>query len=137
MENHTSQGAEDEGIDVRKLAKAIRFAFAVIVLFLTGLCLRSSLAIEGFGRIFKDMLGNKPLPSLTTSILAAQPALVDLNVLMLMLVLAACFLRNPVRSFYALGILALIGLVELVLLYHGLTGVLFQIIEAMGADSAV
>ena len=55
--------------DFLAIAKAIRFAFGIIVLILCFLNLKATLSIGRFDQLFMDMLGRRPLPTLTVFVL--------------------------------------------------------------------
>ena len=131
--NEAQQIPQQDVIDVRRLACAIRFALVAIVLGLSYLSLRSSLSIAGFQQIFADMLGGKPLPTLTQFVLSAQPVLVAVSVLVPVVAIATLFMRAVIRSFYIIGALGFVTIAQFIMLYHGLSAPLTQIISAMGA----
>lgn len=119
-------------IDIRQLARAIRFALVAIVLGLSYFSFRASFSIENFGLIFKDLLGGKPLPVLTQFILSAAPVFVAVSILVPIVAAGSLFLRSVIGSFYLIGALAIVTLVQFITLYHGLSAPLAQIITAMG-----
>jgi hypothetical protein len=121
------------GIDVLKLARAIRFALVSIVLGLSYLSLRSSLSIGPFERIFHDMLGGKPLPFITQVVIYARPLIVAVSVLVPIITFATLFFRNLIASFYTIGILGFVTIVQFIMCYCGLIAPLTAVIKAMGA----
>ncbi len=133
--NEEKKATPPELIDVWQLARAIRFAMVAMVLPLSYLSLRSSLSVATFGAVFHDMLGGKPLPALTQFVFAISPVLIGFAFLAPILALATLFLRKVVLSFYILGVLGFLTVVEFILLYHGLSAPLFEIIKAMGGNS--
>lgn len=105
-----------EVINVWQLARAIRFALVVIVLGLSYLSFRSSFAIDGFSQIFTDMLSGRPLPRLTVIVIGARSLFVAVSILVPLAALGTLFLRNLVRSFYFIGALGLVTLVQFIIL---------------------
>ena len=135
--NEAEQIPQQDAIDVRQLARAIRFALVAIVLGLSYLSLRSSLSIGSFELIFRDMLGGKPLPALTQFVLSARPLFVAVSVLVPIAALATLFLRSVIGSFYLIGALGFVTIAQFITLYHGLSAPLTQIISAMsGTDTS-
>ena len=130
--NPAEPPALPEAIDVRELALAIRFVLVSVVLVLSLLSLGASLSIERFGQIFNDMLNGRPLPILTVLVLRARLIFVALGVLVPVAAVATVFLRNVIRSFYLLGTLAFVAMVQLITVYYGMSAPLLQIIRAMG-----
>jgi hypothetical protein len=64
-----------------RVAYAIRFAIGIIVLGLCYFNLRTTINIGHFSSIFRDMLGTKPLPPLTTFVLRNHTLLFLLSIL--------------------------------------------------------
>jgi hypothetical protein len=131
--NKAEQNPQQDAIDSRQLARAIRFALVAIVLGLSYLSIRSSLSIGGFSHIFADMLGGRPLPALTQFVLGARPFFVAVSVLVPIVAVATLFLRRVVSSFYIIGTLAFITIAQFATLYHGLSAPLTQIISGMSS----
>ena len=124
-----------DAIDVQQLACAIRFALVSIVVGLSYLSLRSSLAIQDFSLIFADMLGGRPLPALTAFVIGARPLFVTVSILVPVVAIATLFLRGVVGSFYIIGVLGFVTIAQFITLYHSLSAPLTQIIRAMGSDT--
>jgi hypothetical protein len=126
----------EDPIDIRQLARAIRFALVAIVLGLSYFGIRASLSIVHFAEVFKDMLGSHPLPDLTVFVIQMRLPFVAVSFAIPLLTLGSLLWRNLVGSFYLLGCLGLLGLVEFVVLYHGLSAPLFTIIQQMGGNGS-
>jgi hypothetical protein len=131
--NEAEQTPQPDALDVRQIARAIRFALVAIVLGLSYLSIRSSLSIGNFELIFRDMLGGKPLPSLTQFVLSARPLFVAVSILVPLVAVATLFLRGVIASFYIIGVLVCVTVVQCITIYHGLLAPLTQIIRAMGS----
>jgi hypothetical protein len=133
--NEAKQVPQLDAIDVRQLARAVRFALVAIVLGLSYLSLRSSLSIGSFEVIFRDMFGGKPLPTLTQFVLSARLLFVAVSILVPIAAVATLFLRDVIRSVYLIGTLGFVTIAQFITLYHGLSAPLTQIISAMsGTD---
>lgn len=128
--NEIEQKQIRNGVDVPQLARAIRFAFVIIILCLSYVNIRSSLGIDRFDLAFKDMVGH-PLPPLAAFIVGARDDLLVISLLVPLCVIGALFLRDLVRSFYVIGALALVSLIESALIYHLLFTAVVQIIAAL------
>lgn len=131
--NDTEQKSATSEIDVARLARAIRFAFATIVLTISFFSVRTSLSIGSFLAIFKDMLSGRPLPVLTVFIIDFKEWIILFSLLLPLCVIGTLFLRNLARSFYILGVLALVTIIEFVLLSYGLCAPLFQVMKNLTA----
>jgi len=131
--NDTEQKQTTNEIDVAKLARAIRFAFATIVFVLSCFSVNSSLYIGNFHAIFRDMFTGKPLPLLTEFMLGAEQWIILFSILLPLGVIGTLFLRNLARSFYILGALALVTIVEMAVLSYGLWLPFVEIIKNLQA----
>jgi type II secretory pathway component PulF len=118
-------------LDVLQLAKAIRFAFAMFIVCIGYFSIRSSLSIPGFEQIFKDMLGGKQLPPSTALLIHASSIVVAVSFLVPLCAIVSLFNRDLIKSFYLLGTLAIITLVEFVWISHALFAPLMMIISSM------
>ena len=132
--NEAKQIPQPDALDVRQIARAIRFALVAIVLGLSYLSIRSSLSIGNFELIFRDMLGGKPLPRLTQFVLSARPLFVAVSILVPLVAVATLFLRGVTASFYIIGVLVFVTVVQCITIYHGLLAPLTQIISAMSSS---
>ena len=119
--NEAKQIPQPDALDVRQIARAIRFALVAIVLGLSYL-------------IFRDMLGGKPLPRLTQFVLSARPLFVAVSILVPLVAVATLFLRGVTASFYIIGMLVCVTVVQCITIYHGLLAPLTQIISAMSSS---
>lgn len=129
--SHLQPSFQQEPIDVRQLARAIRFALVAIVLSVSYFGLRSSLSIGQFGAIFNDMLAGRPLPAITVFVLKAKLAFVAVSILLPTAAVATLFQRRVVASFYVIGGLSVLAIVQFVVLYHALSAPLVEVIKGM------
>ena len=129
--NEAEQIPQQDAIDVRQLALAIRFTLVSIVLGLSYVSLQSSLSIGTFRLIFADMLGDRPLPTLTQFVLGARPLFVAVSVIVPIVAIATLFLRGLVGSFYIIGVFGLVAIAQFITLYHGLSAPIFEILRLM------
>jgi hypothetical protein len=131
LEPHPPQGP----IDVLQLARAMRFALVFLVVGLSYFSVRASLAIGNFAAIFRDMLGNRPLPPFTIFVLGFRDEFIAVSIFVPLAVIGTLFSRRFVWSFYIIGTLGIITLVEFIILYHGLSAPLGEIITSMGGQA--
>ena len=122
-------------IDVPQLARAIRFTLVTMVLGLSFLNIRSSLAIGNFQQIFADMLNGHPLPALTVFVITARHVFVAVSVLVPIAAIATLFLRGVVRSIYIVAVLGFIIIVQFITLWFGLSAPLANVIISMGGTA--
>jgi hypothetical protein len=113
------------------VARAIRFALVCILVAFSLLNIRSALSINKFGTIFRDMLGNKPLPELTTFVVSSPTLFALLSFAVPICAVAMLFSPRFVRSFYVLGVLAVVIIAELLVLYHALMAPMGQIMSGL------
>ena len=125
----------EDSIDIRQLARAIRFALVALVLGLSYFGIRASLSVPEFENIFKDMLGGThPLPVLTSFVIQMRLPIIAVSFAIPLVALGSLLWRNLVSSFYLLGCLGLLALLEAIVLYHGLAAPLGMIIEQLGGN---
>ncbi len=79
------------------------------------------------------MLGGRPLPVITVFILNAEAAFVTVSVLVPIIAMGTLFLRGLVCSFYIIGGLGLVTIVQFITLYEGLSAPFSTIVSAMGS----
>jgi hypothetical protein len=120
--------------EISEVTRAVRFAIAVILFGLSYVSIRvSCFGIGDFEQVLTGMgMTNKTLPALTTFIIAARPELIFVSVIVPLAALACFWDRNVTRSIYNLGRLILLTIVQLILLYHGMSGPLVKLISTMG-----
>jgi hypothetical protein len=119
-------------IDVRRLANAVRlFAFAIVM----GLSLFNFTIVRSISRfetMFGDMLGGKPLPLVTQLVIEGKLVLLLVAGLFPAFALWALLSPRVVPAIYALGIAALIALLEAGVVFLVLFLPLVEIMKQMG-----
>jgi hypothetical protein len=124
--------APAQEISLQSLARATRFALAMIVMALAYFPFRFSLGISKFERIFEDMLGaGSQLPIVTTFVLNAAPAVIAISAAILVVPIAVLFMRNIPRALYILGALAIVAVVNCAVVFVALISPLMEIIKRM------
>lgn len=113
-------------------ARAVRFGFAAVVLGMSYPNIRCALGIYRFELIFRDMLGGKPLPVITTFVIQAQPVLLGLSILIPLAAIILIFAGRLSRSIYVCGGLILAVFFQLFFTWQALSEPLFDIVRAMG-----
>ena len=117
--------------EVYRLARSIRFAFVSIVLGLAYLNIRSSLSIFAFRQIFRDMLNGKALPVLTEFVISGSTLLIVLSLLIPLVAIGTLFSSRLISSFYLLGVLALLIMIQFITLFYAFSAPLSQIVSSM------
>ena len=117
--------------EIYRLARSIRFAFVSIVLGLAYLNIRSSLSIFAFRQIFRDMLNGKTLPVLTEFVFSSGTVLIVLSLLIPLFAIGTLFSNRLILSFYFLGVLSLLIMVQFITLFYAFSGPLSQIASSM------
>jgi hypothetical protein len=121
--------------EIAAVARAIRFALVCILLGLCLLNIYAELSFYDFSLIHRNMLGGPPLPALTVFVLQSRILFTSLSVIVPFCGVLTLFSRELIRSFYALGLLALLTFIELVTLYCALDLPLVRIIQEMGGNA--
>ena len=123
---------QDEGIDIRQLANAIRLVFFVVVLGMASVTLFICQSIDRFETIYRDMLGGRPLPLLTTLVLSGRPFLLALSLTIPAAAIGTLFTRRVVLSIYVLAALGFLAVAVAGLVFPSLFLPLLEIIKQMG-----
>jgi len=126
--NNTSPEGGSQSVSV---ARAVRFGFATVVLGLSYPNIQCARRLHAFEQVFRDMLGDKPLPAVTTFILHAQPALLGLSILFPILAVVLVFIPRLAQSIYVSGVLILLTFFQLFFTWHAVSEPLFSIIQGM------
>ena len=129
--NEAEQTPQQDAIDIRQLARAIRFALVSIVLGLSYLCLSCSLSIDSFESIFHGIANNPHLPILTQFVISARLLFVAVNILVSVAAIVTLFLRGFVTSFYIIGVLGFVIIAQFITLYYAVIAPFNMIIGAM------
>lgn len=130
--NDSPPDSSSTAFDPVQFARATRFAFVAVVLCVSYFSMRSSLAIADFERIYRDMLGGKPLRPVTQWILHLRTLFVLVSLFVPLTALATLCLSNLTRAVTILGWLVPVAFVEFLVLYQALSSPLFEIIKQMG-----
>lgn len=102
--------------EIRKIAKAMCFALASIVIILSYPAIRLALAIDTLAAIGGDMFKGKPLPILQQFMFAYQSDIIRLSICLPIVAIVALLIPRPVLAIYILSSLVLItGLLALML----------------------
>jgi hypothetical protein len=112
-------------------ARAVRFGFAAVVFGMSYPNIRLALGLHHFEMIFRDMLGNKPLPAVTVFVLQAQPFLLGVSILIPLAAIAIIFTGRLSRSIYISGVLVIAVFFQLFFTWHAVSAPLFVIIQGM------
>jgi len=112
--------------------RAIRVAFCVVSLIFSYFAVRLALSIGGFGAIFADMLGGRPLPHLTQFVLRTAPMWVGASLVFAVLPFAAAFfVRRTSHSIYGIAAATAFQVFQALILWRALSGPLVAIIHGM------
>jgi hypothetical protein len=128
----SAQLSAPQEISIQALARATRFALAMIAIVLAYLPFRFSMLISNFEKISEDMLGAaSQIPVITRYLFASAPFIVALSGAIMLAPVAVLFMRNIPRSLYILGALAVVSVVNSVVISHALFAPLLEIITRM------
>jgi hypothetical protein len=130
--NMTPSDHLNDKIQPASADRAIRIGFCVIGFIFSYFAVRLSLSIGGFGSIFADMLGGKPLPHLTQFVLQTGSIWVTSSLLLAVIPFGLAFVVR--RTSYALyAIAGCIGLqiLQAIIIWTALSAPLFAIINGM------
>jgi hypothetical protein len=113
--------------------RPVRFAFVCIVVGLSYFTFRATVRIPDFQRLFADMLDGAPLPILTSWVLRGRWILCVSSMLFPLAAFATLFTRISGRSFYVLGVIALMVFLQFAIICQALTEPLLRLIDQLGA----
>lgn len=113
--------------EISEIAFAARFAIAVILFGLCYFSIRFSFGISDLEQFLAGMT-RKPLPTLTTFVITARLAFIFVSLAVPLAALACFWDRNVARSIENLGRLTILTILQLIILYHGLSGPIFNFI---------
>ncbi len=116
-----------------EVARAVRFAIAVILFGLSYVSIRISFGLVGIEQVLDGM--GMALPAITSFIITARPAFMFVSVLIPLAALACLWDANVTRSIYNLGRLSLLNIVQLILLYHGFSAPLVKMVTNVTASN--
>jgi hypothetical protein len=119
-----------------RIFHGIRFALGIFLLSVCYLNLRATMNIGRFATMYRDMLGTKPLPPLTTFVLSNSTWLFLLSILLPSVILVTMASPKVARSFYIFGIVGLTAMVQLIITSQGLMAPAAQIISALSGVPA-
>jgi hypothetical protein len=121
--------APEPDSQIAALTRAVRFGFTAIAVVFSypNFCLASH--IPAFEQIYHDMLGGKPLPSMTELVLRAHTLLLVLSVLLPLLAIGSAFACRAIRSVYLSTFFIVVVLLQLFLSWWALSRPLLSIIS--------
>lgn len=122
---------EKQDVEIRSLARAMRFAFAALVLGVSFFNIHRALSISNFQAISVDLLNGTPLPAATLWVLENQRILQGLSMAIPLAAVALIFWGRLPVALYWLGSLVLLALVQLAFAWTALTAPLMEIIKKM------
>ena len=103
-------------LEVARLGRAIRFSMVCLVVGLSYFTIRVSFDIV----VIQRLLAVKPVSVLTDTVFIIRPWLVICSLFTPLLAIATLFSRRLVTSFYVLGVLALLTILQFALEFVGL-----------------
>src|SRR5438094_66849 len=119
----------DSSSQVPSLARAVRFGFAAIVVGMSYPNIQLVLRLHTFEQVFRDMLGDKPLPVATALVLHAQPFLLGSSFVIPLVAVAVIFVRRLAASIYICGVMILLVFFQLFFTWQAVTAPLFAITQ--------
>jgi hypothetical protein len=135
MEKTEAPERSDEDTENTRVFKALRFALTCIVLVLSYPTIRGSLLIGDFDRVRADMLEGAKLPFIASFVIKGRWIFLGVSGIVPLISIFMLRARSLVRSFYVIGVLYLIILVEVALLYQGLFAPLVTLLDQLGDAS--
>ena len=113
------------------LTLAVKIGFLAVALGISYFNIRLAWMLPKFDQMFRDMLGGKPLPSLTTAVLKCHLPLLGLSICILAGALGAFFHHRPVWAVFIISGALLAAIIQLVITWQAITMPFVQIIELM------
>lgn len=125
----------DPASEIRSLASGIRAVALVFVLILGYFNVRLAFQIPYFHVIFSDMLGDKPLPGITTLVTQGQFLFLLLAFLIPLAAIAVVAAVRPHKTaLYSLAALMVLTFVQMHLVWSALSAPLFTIIRGLSGN---
>lgn len=122
--------------EIRSLSNGMRALFVVLVLIPCLINGFVALCIGSFEAIYADMLGGKPLPTLSMLVIAGRiPLLMLAGGLPVGAIAVAAGVRNHQAAFYTIAALIIVAGLQMVLVLAGLFLPLITIISGMQDQS--
>ena len=121
--------------DLLALTKAIRFAFAALVVGISYPNIRFALYLPQFEGVFHDMLGDKQLPLVADFVIHAQSLLIGISILIPLIAVILLFTSGIARSLYIFGVLLIVVFVQLYTTWHAVMAPLVTIIANRPAQT--
>jgi hypothetical protein len=122
--------------ELSKQNRSLRFALVALIVGLSYPNVRCALAISAFQRVYKDMLGDKPLPPVTVFVIHTRVALIALSFAIPALAVLSLFVPRLKASTYLAGVLILLIFVQLFSTWHAVISPLITIITGMSETGA-
>jgi hypothetical protein len=121
--------------ELLRMARTLRFALVALISGISYPNIRLALDIPAFQRIFHDMLGGKPLPTVTTFVIQAHPILVPLSFALPCLAILTVFFRRWKYADYLVASIIIVVFVQLFFTWHAVALPLTDIIQGMEVDT--
>lgn len=122
----------DSAQEIRSLACGVRAVALALTVIVSYFNVRLALQINHFGRIFDDMLGGKPLPTITNIVLHNNTVFLLLALAVPVAAIAVvAMVRNHKYALYGLAALMVVAFLELHLVWTGLFAPLMSIVSGM------
>ena len=109
-----------------ELIRAMRFGFATIVLGVSYPNIRLALCLPSVEQLFRDMLGDKPLPPITSFVIHSQHFFIGASILIPLASIALIFSSRTIRSIYISGVLMIAVFVQLSITLQAVIGPLIN-----------
>jgi hypothetical protein len=122
--------------ETSKQQLSLRFALVALIVGLSYPNVRCALAISVFQQVYKDMLGDKPLPPVTVFMIHARVALIALSFAIPALAVLSLFVRRLSASTYLAGVLIILIFVQLFSTWHAAIYPLITIVTGMSETGA-
>ena len=132
LKNHMNDVDEDaDKVEFVSITRALRYALTALVLGISYPNVRLALGISTFQRVYRDMLGNHPLPPETAFIIQARAILIVLSLVLPMLVVLSLFFRRRSLSIYVIALVIIPIFVQMFFTWQAVVSPFYMIVQGM------
>jgi len=119
-------------METQRALQGIKFALVSIIVGLSYIDCRASLAISSFRQIFADLLDGKVLPPVASFVFPLRSIFLVISCLIPAVAICTIFMRPKSRIFYLLGALTLAAVLAAILLFTALWSPLLNELDQLG-----
>ena len=114
------------------IMRALRFSQLALVLCISYVNIQLALGISGFQMVYRDMVGNRPFPPVTTFVIQTRFVLIVLSFALPMLGILSVICCRRSLSLYIIGLVVAAILVQFVFIWQAMISPFFMMLHGWG-----